>query len=400
MSESLEQTLRDVLHRRAGHITSLPPGLTHLDQQGSDNTELHRTHRHGWLLAAAAVLVIAVAGMGVAQYLANRHPASPNSGPVIADATTPPSESTFTTTEPSTATSPVSSPTTVTATHPTAPTGLSADLYWHTGIHVPDGYQLRERAWTPDYETISLRKLDDPDAVGCCGGLPHTVFVTMYRPGAYDATGVQDGTPVQVGTSSGWFGSRRDQDFDGQTPLSNEALPTVSWQYAPQAWAVVRATTSTTQQLSQLLLVATSVRTDVSEPIRTPLRLSYLPPGLAPDRIYDDTNEIYGTTFEFSGDVTGQPTTLVIQVWAAPGPAESSAGASTITVDGRSGSLLDPSNGGHAAYIRLGERSVEISYDGSSHTAGTDLDKILDGIRWSSDPTNPSTWFDAVTMVP
>jgi hypothetical protein len=372
MSASLETALQEMLRERASDIETLPAHLGELDRDETLSWRPDRRRDHSrWLLVAAAAVVLAIAGSIIGIRSATEH------GPTNTPATKPASPA-------------------VTTTAP-APRVL-AGLQWTIGVDVPSGYQLHERAYTPHYQSISLLKLGATDSTGCCGS---QVFVTLYEPGAYDAAGVTSGQSVLVGNAKGWFGKRPSGSFDGMVPVSNDSLPTLSWQYAPNAWAIARGNAPSTQQLKQLLIIASSIHPSTSSSISTPLRLSYLPPGLNPVRIYQDLTQAYGTTFDFTDGKPGadRTTDLDVQVWSDAGPHEDLTGSTSITAGGRSGHLLDPHGYGQSAEFPLGTHSVVIGLDGPTVTAAQ-FQQVLSGLQWSSDPTDPSTWFDARTMLP
>lgn len=367
----LDDALRAMLRDRAGDIRALPteladPGaLDHLTPD--DRPTHHRATR--WMLVAAAAVVLAVTGSIIAVH-------NLGSGKVTSPAATV-----------SHTPGPVRP----------APNGAGRILQWTVGIDVPAGYQLMDRALAPTSQTVSLRKLADPDAKGCCGGsLPRTVYATVYNRGAFrSAVAAQAGTPVRVGDRPAWSATLPGGPFDSFTPISNDPLPSVAWEYAPDSWAVVQATTPATRELSRLLLVANAVRPGETSALRLPLRLGYLPAGLTARSASQNLVEVYGTTVTLADAADPErATSLNIQVWADNTPKEQADGAQPITVGGRPGTLYPDG----AAQIVLGTRSIVIGLGGprGSHE---ELMRVLAGVRWAPDVTDPSTWFDATTLV-
>lgn len=109
MSADLETALRDMLHERAGDIATLPPRLAHPDQLADTGTtellDLAAPHRPGhtsrWLLAAAVVLIVAIAGtvVGLRSLADHPRPAAPNtvtptSAPTVAPSSPSPTPTT------------------------------------------------------------------------------------------------------------------------------------------------------------------------------------------------------------------------------------------------------------------------------------------------------------------
>ncbi len=370
----LDQALRAMLHERASDITTVPADFSDLDSLeilngGADSAAHHRAR--WWTFAAAAALVALVVGVTVA--VRDRDTGRPQP---VAPITSHPHP-------------------TPTPTAPRRPSG--ATLRWSFALAVPPGYQLMDRALTAGFQSVDLRKVDDPDAVGCCGSLPRTVFVTLYRAGAFHADGTRSGTPVDVNGQRGYYGIRPAGPWDGIVPVSHKSLPTVSWEYAPNSWAVVRATTPTTQAVKQLLLVARAVIPHRTSAIRLPLRFGYVPASLRTVQASYNLPENYGTTVAIADGALGEETTdsLNIQVWRDAGPHEGMAGAKPVTVGGRSGRQTPDG----AVSVLVGRRDVVIGLDGPHRSAAT-FAKILASVHWATDPSDTSTWLDATTLVP
>ena len=141
--------------------------------------------------------------------------------------------------------------------------------------------------------------------------------------------------------------------------------------------------------------VATAVQPTSTSTLRTPLRLGYLPQGLAVAQVTDGA-EGYGTQLDLADGPLGNETTtdLHIQIWGDAGPHQDLASATT--VGGRPGHLVAGSLG---ASVVIGTREVVFSYDGP-HASKADLTKILNAVRWAPGPADASAWFDARTALP
>jgi hypothetical protein len=375
MTDPIETALRTMLSERAGDIAEVPGAALDLDHphHGQPAQASHRS----WFLVAAtivAMLAVATAVVGIQRATRERSVAGP---------TNPTQPSTRPPTQPSIRSGPPISP-------------AASQLQWSFDLETPGGYQLLDRAITPRFQTASLRLLKDPDATSCCGGLPHTVYVTVYSAGAFDSRGVTSGARFDVGAVRGYFGSRPPELANAVTRVGDKPLPTVSWQYAPDAWATVQATTPATQQPAQLRRVATAIRPDATGVLRTPVRLGYVPESLKFAQLTDDLVESSGTNLMLTRGPLGAATTtqLSVQVWPDPGPHQN-LGAAT-TVGGRPGRLL---TGDFGASVVIGRREVVLTITGPL-AFRADLGRITRSMQWASNPTDPATWFDARTSLP
>jgi len=371
MTDPIETALRTMLRERAADIMQVPAAVADLEHARPSREDPVRHPRRSWFLVAAsiaAVIAVAAAVAGIHRVTGHRPVAAPTPS-----ATTP------------------NPP----ATRPPTTYGAGAILQWSFAMSPPSGYQLLDRALTPTFQTASLRLVNDPDAVGCCGSLPRTVFVTVYAAGAFDARGVTTGTRFDVGAIHGYYGVRPPGLVDSHTKIGDVALPTVSWPYAPDAWATVQAETPTTQQPDQLRRVTAAVRPTSASTLRIPLRLGHVAQGLAVSQVTDQA-EGYGTRLDLSDGKVGADVTtdLAIQIWGDAGPHQDLAGATT--VGGRPGRLIADSLG---ASVVIGTREVVFSYDGP-HASKAELTKILNAVQWAPDPADVSTWFDAKTSLP
>lgn len=373
MSE-IESALRTMLRERAGDVAEVPAAVLDLDRP-RPSQPIEPSHRSWFLVAASIIAVIAVAAAVVGIQRATRHRA-------VAGPTTP-----------ATSTTPPPTPTT---TGP--PISSSASLLqWSFTMDTPGGYQLLDRAITPRFQTASLRLLNDPNATSCCGGLPHTVFVTVYSVGAFNDRGVTQGSRFDVGTVHGYYATRPAGLVDSHTRIGTNPLPTVSWQYAPDAWATVQATTPATQQPAQLRRIATAVRPGVTGVLRTPVRIGYLPGWLKVAQQTDDLVEGYGSIVTLTrGPLGGDSTTqLDMQVWPDPGPHQDLGAA--LMVGGRPGHRLAGNDFGFAVVIGTHEVVVRLS---GPMAFSVDMTRVASSVRWASNPADPATWFDARTSLP
>jgi len=368
----LDNSLRAMLRERARDISTLPADFADLASLDvlSGGAELpdHRPPRW-WTFVAAAAIVAGIAGVTVAVSQRDTHHSRP--------ATPPPN------------------PITSTAPQPKPQAGRI--LAWSFGVDAPAAYQVMDRGLAPRFQTVALRKLADPDAVGCCGSLPRTVWITRYAAGAFDTAGVTSGKPVSVAGHRGYYAVRTAGMFDATTPISHDKFPTISWQYAPDSWMTVLAETPATQQLPQMLLIAHGIRPTNPSVLPVPLRFTYLPAGLTARQATVNLVERYGTTVEVGDGLPGDPGTtgLTIQIWSDAGPHVDLTGATPVTVGGRPGRRS--SDG--AVSVSIGHRDVVIGFDGP-HRSAVEFAKILASVRWAPNVGDPKTWFAGTTMAP
>lgn len=382
----LDGALRTMLRERAGDIDTVPATLAAVIRAGSSDgpgnvvalDHLRTTHAHHkqpsrWLLVAAVAAVLAVVGslVIVQRFVDNR------------------------TTQPAGPSRPTSAPTAGPTTVPTrSPAGL---LRWSFQLDLPQDYRLHDRALTEHSQTVILARTGDPDAVGCCGNEPRTDYVIVYSAGEFDPTAALHGSPVTVGRHSGYLATLPPGPFDAISKVSDHALPTLAWEYARGAWAMVQATTPTTQRPEELLRVANAVRIGAWSHIPVPLGLNFLPPGMVAQQATRNETETYGTTVIFGdGPVTSEATTqLRIQIWSEKGPHQKSSNLTTpVAVGGRPGTLFSDGT----VEVPLGTRSVTFDFFGP-FASRAELMKILSAVYWAPVTDDPRSWFDAVTMV-
>ena len=84
---------------------------------------------------------------------------------------------------------------------------------------------------------------------------------------------------------------------------------------------------------------------------------------------------------------------LRVQIWRTNRLPTSPTGGHT-TADHRTG-VLDTT--GHAAYFPIGARLAGIEFNGSGATPDA-LQTVLLGLRWSPNPNNEGTWYDAADL--
>jgi hypothetical protein len=260
-------------------------------------------------------------------------------------------------------------------------------------VDTPAGYRVMDRSVSPTSAGVALWMTDDPDAHGCCGGLPRDVWVLVYQRGFYDPSVARMGTPVTVDGHPGFLANLPPERF-GVGNISNDPLPGLAWEYAPDAWATVVATTPATQAEDQLLVVARSVKTRQKIAMRVPMQLSYVPPGLDHVAASEDVRQAYGLSIDLSSSSGPLPRrTLHIQVWRQKLTLFDTDHAKRIIVDGRTAYVS-----GGRAMVWIGQRTIDIEL--GYPAAAAQMSRILAGLRWAPDATHEAHWFDATTLLP
>ena len=133
----------------------------------------------------------------------------------------------------------------------------------------PWNWQDVDRQITKDFQQFGFRPVGETELPrGCngCGVEPATARMTIYATGKFDPTDSRKGQPVSVTGDDAFFRAAQG---------SEDAM--LSWQYAENAWATVRGTTTTTSNLDRLLELARALRPNERTPVRVPLSLANVP---------------------------------------------------------------------------------------------------------------------------
>ena len=150
--------------------------------------------------------------------------------------------------------------------------------------------------------------------------------LTAYAPGKFDPTEARKGQPVTVNA-----------DGDGFL-LEDQAkhAATLTWQYAENAWATVRALTSATIELDRMVELAHALKPAERTPIRLPLSMVNVPVNMPLAEIdidqaapLQDDDLDYGTRLEFArcgmpedggvGDCRLDTEKLSVHIWPDDG---------------------------------------------------------------------------------
>jgi hypothetical protein len=241
-------------------------------------------------------------------------------------------------------------------------------------------------------EGIVLRSRDNPD-----GPFPQG-SVTMFSKSAFDPTAVEKGRRVTVQGHRGYFGDL--PVVGGSLPVP-KSVPTLVWEYARDSWAVVQAAWSP-NQLAGAQLLAAHVRIGELQPIPIPFKLGWVPDGLVAAGAVGDNVGLSDRTPAKSADCTtascGSAMSVgVYQPGVPDGP--HAPGTRRIRIDGHD-AIIYP----HASELDVGfgDRTLLIRVDPNhlGKFSDQDLIKIAQNVTMSPNMTDPSTWFDATTVVP
>jgi hypothetical protein len=104
----------------------------------------------------------------------------------------------------------------------------------------------------------------------------------VYEAGAFDTRQVEHAQPFTVANHPGFYTDYLPNPSTGQPPSPGVGMPAVAVQYAPNSWYVVQADTQAPNARGAVLQIANVVRLGIHQPLRFPMRLSYIPAGLHP----------------------------------------------------------------------------------------------------------------------
>jgi hypothetical protein len=137
--------------------------------------------------------------------------------------------------------------------------------------------------------------------------------ITAYAPGLFTTALIKHPKPIEVNGVRGYFGAVRPWDNDdlphaAAHPKPNpqgskyaDPLPAVVWPIGGNQWASVISTEPGEGTAAALMAIAAKVHV-VSAPVRTPLRVGYLPPGEKLSEVdYAQANGEYAGTSSLLG---------------------------------------------------------------------------------------------------
>jgi hypothetical protein len=371
------------------------------------------------LPAAAAATVTAVAvGVPVAlnHQSAQHNGAQPaGSNPASAPASTRP------------ALTPASGPADFGSGIPAPAPGAATDLRLSFTVnHVP-GYTVDGDGVNRTYQHAWIN--DNPQR-----GMGGELYV-FYRDG-YVPQDALNGRPTTVNGHPGFLGTATPPYADGtHDNADGAAVPvnSIAWQYAPHSWALLVLHTLKAQSRldGDLLKLARAVRPGQQE-LTVPFRLTDLPPGLVAEGTDHNADSLYPNQIGLGDGRPGTPGTE--SRVGPPGYDGSALDVSVFKADSRPdkpfpyctighGSDEDdqavpfdvPNGGAGCAYYKNGnvtwiaERlggngsyamTVAVDRKHEGRYTVSQLRRIVDGMHLAPQIDDPSTWFDATTVMP
>lgn len=355
----LEDRLRAMLDERAADVRRPPtldlgipePPLHPLEPVAGAREPLHRRPLP-WLLSAAAVvlaLLTTVAVIGGPGANHDGQPAGTRSGSA--------------------------SPTGPTSSRPAPGPRAAVAL----GLLAPgsvDGFEVTIRASEPGYRWVGWHRDGDPaQPSGSDTGGELSAQAVAYDPGAFPSAVLNDPQPVVLTGPDG----RVDATRGSMLPLEQQAsstvrlVPTIVWQYAPNARIAVQALTSVVNG-GDLTTLAAAVRPGHTTAVTLPFRLS----SAVPDRLTSivDSRPNYPLVLRF-GDVSARLTEIAVQ--PPRGVRPDLAAATERSIGGLPG-YVSPVGGGYVEYAG-GSVTVYASDNGTLDVSA--LNRLLAGLRWT-----------------
>jgi hypothetical protein len=238
-----------------------------------------------------------------------------------------------------------------------------------------------------------------------------------------------NGHPAYIGTAIPPYADGTHDDADGAAVPVNS----IAWQYAPHSWAllVLHALKGRSRPDGDLLELARAVRPGQQE-LTVPFRLTDLPPGLVAEGTAHNDDSLYANQIGLSDGRPGTPGTE--SRLGPPGYDGSALDVSVFKADSRPdkpfpnctiGHGIDeddqavpfhvPNGGAGCAYYKNGnvtwiaERlggngsyamTVAVDRKHEGRYTVTQLRQIVDGMHLAPQIDDPSTWFDANTVMP
>lgn len=269
-----------------------------------------------------------------------------------------------------------------------------------TGAGQPWNWEELNRRVTSDFQQFGYRPVGEteiPRRCNGCGVNPPTAYLTVYAAGAFDPTDARTGQPVSVIGDDGFF--RASEGLDDAE---------LAWQYAENAWATVRGTTTVTSNLDRMLELARGLRPTERTPIRVPFRVANVPDQMPLAQI---SRTDYGATALLFGacgmtDAGAVPKCMVdfdnlsVQIGPDSGSYHDryvvDSGTVPWQIGGKNGRYDAAKN---RAAVQIQDRMLaEFVLDGPPGGANPTtqqvslLKDILATVEWASDPGNDATW--------
>jgi hypothetical protein len=280
-------------------------------------------------------------------------------------------------------------------------------------VAAPPGYTTVEYASSKLFQRASLIPVRPPNNGGWA-------TITRYRPGGYH--GATKGSPVTVDGQPGFVVADAHPTSVGYRDTDPTAHQrAVVWQYAPGAWGMATGGSGRTPAAVDQanLRLAEAVRPGAT-PVRVPMTLGYLPDQLTLEsaatspRTVPDNQRQYGALS--LGDQTPAGSPLDTAPWGSAmdlvawvkhtefsGPPFGCAdNPRTFTVDGNRGCFLSDHGATSGLVVDVSGHTVRIRVDAAHYGKYSDAElvRIVAGLRFAPDVSDPATWFPATAALP
>jgi hypothetical protein len=245
---------------------------------------------------------------------------------------------------------------------------------------------------TPGYEVAPLTR------DGVSGPTRWAGSVEVYRAGAFDPTVFRAGTPVVVGATPGFLHvdtTTLRYGAAGNQKIAVLKKPAVAWQYADNAWAVVRSSLDGQLKTGMLVSLASHLALGPAAVVKLPFRVGYVPPGLSvagAGRISPDF--IRDTTLGRLGEMTLAPS----RSWTGLTSTVQLGGVTIVEEKQQEGVPRGATScDSWGCYRGLPGTDLYIGVTGKLPTV--QLRKLIDSLTLA-DPSRPATWFPLVSLGP
>jgi hypothetical protein len=209
----------------------------------------------------------------------------------------------------------------------------------------------------------------------------------VFPRGHVDPASGPHGEPVEVNGKPGFYGPEM-LCLCG----SNEGVPSVGWEYAPDSWALVQSADAPASPgvRANLMAMAEAVRFDRTTPLQVPFRIGHLPAGLRPSSSDSTVVRPVPGRVHVDVDLEG-PGGRSLSITTPPGVTVDEAdppGAEPVVIEG----MLPLT-----VAVDVGQFTVYVSGEGYPVE---ELKKVAASISPVSDLDDPATWLDADDAIP
>jgi hypothetical protein len=238
-------------------------------------------------------------------------------------------------------------------------------------------------------------------------------YLTVYRPGAFDPSGIKDGKSLTVaGHKAVQANLPVGLDPKNAIDPSNKLL---AWEYTDNAWAVVTSVSGdeADPSFTDLTDLVTGLKPSTPQPAKLPFTVGYVPSGYEP--VQTGTHAMAG----LDGISTAREGDFGGATYAGPAPATTGLTEPFDSADGmiknsfnifvtpsknsnqqaQAGKTKCYANGFCNVWSTDGKVQVQVSDEGTgADLSQTELKKIAQSIK-VADVTNDATWIPAATAL-